>query len=103
MGPAKSGLEALLQEHPAGTFDFCFIDADKLNYDNYYELALKLIRKGGIIAIDNTIWGGKVLQSEGQSQDTIAIQKLNDKLVKDDRIDISLLLIGDGLTLCFKK
>ncbi|XP_064087889.1 probable caffeoyl-CoA O-methyltransferase 2 isoform X1 [Macrobrachium nipponense] len=103
IAPAGDTLQKFIQEGRLGTFDFAFIDADKVGYDNYYECCLKLIRPGGIIAFDNTLWDGNVINSEDQSEDTVALRKLNEKLRDDQRINISFLKIGDGLTLCFKK
>lgn len=83
-----------------GPFDFAFIDADKTNYDAYYERCLELVRPGGLILIDNTLWHGDVINPAKQDADTIAIRALNRKLQADPRIDVSLLPIGDGLTVC---
>ncbi len=85
------------------TFDFAFIDADKLNYDGYYELCLKLLKKGGLILVDNVLWGGSVIDPTEQDEDTVAIRKLNAKIHQDDRVDVSMLPIGDGLTLVRKR
>jgi predicted O-methyltransferase YrrM len=83
-----------------GPFDFAFIDADKVNYDAYYERCLQLVRPGGLILIDNTLWHGDVINPAKQDADTLAIRALNKKLQADPRIDLSLLPIGDGLTVC---
>ena len=85
------------------TFDFAFIDADKSNYGTYYEQCLKLVRPGGLIAIDNVLWGGSVVDESDQKPDTVAIRELNVKLYTDERIDLSLVPIGDGLTLARKR
>jgi predicted O-methyltransferase YrrM len=103
LAPAVETLEGLLAEGRSGTFDFAFIDADKENYDRYYECALKLLRPGGLIAIDNVLWHGKVLDASVQDADTRAIRALNEKLHKDERVCVSLLPIGDGLTLAYKR
>lgn len=101
--PAARTLEALLAAGESGQHDFAFIDADKSSYDAYYELLLKLLRPGGLIAIDNTLWSGRVADPTERDADTVALQKLNDKLHRDERVDLSLLPIGDGLTLVRKR
>ena len=98
LAPALQTLKTL-----KGKFDFAFIDADKENYQNYFERCLKLVRKGGLIAIDNTLWHGNVLNRRDQSVDTRAIRAFNRKLHRDRRVDIALVPIGDGLTLAFKR
>lgn len=100
---ALETLDALLATGQANTFDFAFIDADKSNYDNYYERSLQLIRQGGLIAIDNVLWSGQVADPAVQDTRTKAIRSLNDKLHQDDRISLSMLAIADGLTLALKK
>jgi predicted O-methyltransferase YrrM len=103
LAPAVETLDGLLAEGKSGAFDFAFIDADKENYDRYYERALKLLRPGGLIAVDNVLWHGKVLDPSVQDADTRAIRALNEKLHGDERIMVSLLPIGDGLTLACKR
>jgi len=103
LAPALDTLEQLLQTEAANHFDFVFIDADKLNYDAYYENALQLLRVGGVIAIDNTLWGGQVANPEVQDESTVAIRTLNEKLHQDSRIALSLVPIADGLTLALKQ
>jgi caffeoyl-CoA O-methyltransferase len=102
LAPALATLDAQLAEGAAGGFDFAFIDADKSGYDAYYERCLLLLRPGGLIAIDNTLWSGAVARP-AQDADTEALQRLNAKLHLDQRIDLSLLPIGDGLTLARKR
>lgn len=103
LAPALATLDALLAEGQEGSFDFAFIDADKLSYDAYYERALRLVRPGGLIAIDNVLWGGSVADPSDQDEDTRAIRALNDKIHQDDRVEMSLLPLGDGLTLAMKR
>ena len=99
LAPAVDTLDALLAEGQEGSFDFAFIDADKTNYPAYYEKCLKLVRKGGVIAIDNVLWGGSVIDSERNDEDTKAIRKLNEFIANDKRVSLSMVPIGDGLTL----
>ena len=103
--PALHTLDARLATGEAGRYDFAFIDADKVNYDGYYERCLKLLRTGGLIAFDNVLWSGRVADKVDASvdDDTAALQQLNVKLQRDERIDVALLPIGDGLTLARKK
>jgi len=101
--PAVETLQKLLDDGEAGTFDFAFIDADKVNYHNYYELALKLLRTNGIIAIDNMLWGGSVYNDDKQDEDTKALRAMALKVHKDDRVNCSFLTVGDGTMLAFKK
>jgi len=103
LGPAVATLDQLLADGHRGQFDFAFIDADKDNYDNYYERALKLLRAGGLIGVDNTLWNGAVVDATRQDADTIAIRALNEKIHADARVDTVLLPIGDGLTLARKR
>jgi predicted O-methyltransferase YrrM len=99
LGPALDTLDALLADGGAATFDFAFIDADKPNYDGYVERALRLVRAGGLIAIDNTLWDGRVAEQSVQDESTQAIRALNEMLRTDERVDLALTPIGDGLTL----
>ena len=103
LGPAVQTLDGLLAKGEAGKFDFVFIDADKGNYLNYYERCLKLVRVGGLMLFDNTLWSGEVANPENQKEDTVALRALNDALHRDERVDVSLLPIGDGLTLARKR
>ena len=103
LAPALETLDALLAEGCAETFDFAFIDADKEGYDAYYERALELMRTGGLIVLDNTLWEGKVVDSAATDVDTGAIRAINTKLVGDERVTQSLLPVGDGLTLARKR
>jgi predicted O-methyltransferase YrrM len=102
LAPAVLTLENLLAKGEENSFDFAFIDADKSNYDTYYEQALKLVRVGGVIAIDNVLWDGKVADSRVQDNRTQAIRRLNEKLHQDTRILLSVVPIADGLTLAMK-
>jgi len=103
IGPAKDTLLELINAGLTGTFDFAFIDADKINYDHYYELCLQLIRPGGLITVDNVLWGGTVSDDAINDVDTNSIRALNDKLHQDERIDLSLVPVGDGFTLAMKR
>jgi predicted O-methyltransferase YrrM len=103
LAPAIETLDQLLASEQANTFDFAFIDADKSNYDNYYERALQLVRPGGLIAIDNVLWSGAVADSQIQDTRTNAIRALNQKLHQDERVTLSLIPIADGLTLALKR
>ncbi len=103
LGPAVATLDELLAKGGAGQYDFAFIDADKGNYLAYYERCLKLLRAGGLIAIDNTLWSGDVANPDNQKPDTVSLRALNDALHHDERIDLALLPIGDGLTLARKR
>ena len=102
LAPATETLDALLAEGQAGTFDFAFIDADKTNYDAYYERVLPLLRPGGLIVFDNMLWYGKVADESVQDADTVALRALSVKLHHDARVFISLIPLGDGVTLALK-
>jgi len=101
--PAVRTLEQLLAQGEAGRYDFAFVDADKPAYDTYYELLLQLLRTGGLMALDNTLWSGAVANPHEREPNAAALRALNDKLHRDERIDLSLLPIGDGLTLARKR
>ena len=104
IGDAQDILQSLLHKNSLkGSIDFVFIDADKINYPIYYELSLELIRKNGIILFDNVLWGGAVVDEKNQDRNTTAIRNLNLRLLDDSRVDISLVPIGDGLTIARKK
>lgn len=101
--PAEQTLQMLLDDGAEKTFDFVFIDADKQNYIKYYEMALRLLRKGGLIAVDNTLWSGAVADPDNIEPGTRAIRRFNEMLKNDTRVSQSLLPIGDGLTLILKE
>ncbi|CAF1133038.1 unnamed protein product [Adineta ricciae] len=101
--PGLDLLEELLEREGENSFDFIFIDADKANYPQYYELALRLIRPNGLIAIDNTLWNGRVLNQNDTTPETSAIRQTNNIVKNDPRVDISFLRLGDGTTFCRKK
>jgi len=103
IAPASETLENLIIEGAASTYDFAFIDADKTGYDTYYEQALTLIRPGGLIAIDNVLWDGNVIDPDANDEDTEAIRALNKKMGRDERVSVSMIPIGDGLTLARKR
>ena len=103
LAPAMTTLKVLIADGQAGTFDFAFIDADKTNYSNYYEAALTLIRAGGLIAVDNVLWHGRVLDQSVMDADTVSIRAFNQNLALDERVWMSMVPIGDGLTLAVKK
>ena len=101
IGTALGTLEELIQDGQQGSFDFAFIDADKANYLDYYKMCLKLVRKGGVVAIDNVLWSGSVINAEINDVDTVAIRELNEFLAKDERVSLSMVPVGDGLTLAY--
>jgi predicted O-methyltransferase YrrM len=103
IAPAMETLDALLSAGEAGTFDLAFIDADKEQYDGYYERALTLLRPGGLIVLDNMLQDGKVVEPSETSPGVVAIQALNRKLLQDERVDLSLLPVADGITLVRKR
>ena len=103
LAPAIETLDARLGAGEAGSYDFAFIDADKEGYPDYYERALALLRPGGLIAVDNTLWSGAVADPVDTSADTAAIRRFNEHLRRDERVDLSLVPIGDGLTLARRR
>lgn len=103
LAPAVETLDKMLKNGEQGRYDFAFIDADKGNYLNYYERVLKLLRPGGLMAVDNVLWSGSVIDRKDKSGDTVAIRKFNEALHADNRIELSLVPIGDGLTLARKR
>ena len=102
IGPALRTLDELLKRQKQ-SFDFVFIDADKQNYINYYERCLELLRRGGLIAVDNVLWSGDVANEKTRDQLALALRKFNDHVYKDERVELALLSIGDGVTLALKK
>ncbi len=103
IGDAIQSLDTLLSQGEADSFDLAFIDADKVNMDAYYERCLKLVRQGGMILLDNVLWGGRVVDTAINDEDTVAIRALNAKIRDDDRVDASMLMVGDGLYLARKR
>jgi predicted O-methyltransferase YrrM len=103
LAPALETLDALLAARQEGRFDFAFIDADKENYDAYYERVLRLLRPGGLIVIDNVLWGGAVGDPRVKDPETLALRALNQKLHRDERVDLALLPLADGITLARKR
>ena len=103
LAPARETLEARIAAGEAGHYDFAFIDADKTGYHDYYERLLRLLRPGGLIAVDNTLWDGAVADPAENSPDTVALREFNARLHRDERVDLSLVPIGDGLTLARKR
>jgi len=103
LAPALETLDELLAGGAAGSFDLAFVDADKANYDAYYERCLKLLRAGGLLLIDNVLWSGRVVDAAATDEDTVAIRALNAKIHTDARVSISMLPVADGLTLALKR
>ena len=103
LAPALETLDAKLKAGEASSYDFGFIDADKANYAHYYERILQLLRPGGVVAVDNVLWSGRVLDNADKSDDTQAIRDFNKALRQDERVDLSMLPVGDGLTLARKR
>jgi predicted O-methyltransferase YrrM len=102
LAPARETLELRIEAGESGTYDFGFIDADKTGYETYYELGLRLLRRGGLMAFDNVLWSGRVA-APARDKDTAALQAFNRKLHRDERIDLAMIPIGDGLTLARKR
>jgi len=103
IAPASETLDALIRGGETSRFDLAFIDADKTGYLSYFERCLELLRPGGLVMLDNTLWGGSVADPTNQEEDTLALRELNDRLHEDPRVSISLVPIGDGLTLARKR
>ncbi len=103
IAPATESLKAMIAAGESGTYDFAFIDANKPDYGSYYESALVLVRPGGLIAVDNVLWSGNVIDPTNNTPDTTAIRALNEKIAADPRVAISLVPIGDGLTLARRR
>jgi predicted O-methyltransferase YrrM len=103
IAPAMETLDQLLQDDQQGCFDMVFIDADKAAYADYYERSLVLLKSGGLVLFDNTLWDGRVADQRVTDEDTVAIRRINEQLHKDQRVSLSLVPIGDGLTLARKR
>ncbi|KAI8464284.1 MAG: O-methyltransferase [Monoraphidium minutum] len=103
LAPAEDTLARLLEEGGEGAYDFAFIDADKRAYGRYFELCLRLVRRGGLIAVDNVLWYGKVADEEVQDKATAALREFNTALVGDGRVTLSIVPVGDGMALCRKR
>jgi caffeoyl-CoA O-methyltransferase len=103
LGPALETLNAMLAPARRPVFDFAFIDADKANYEGYYECALELVHSGGLVMIDNTLWSGRVADPSDNDPDTVALRAFNKKLHADSRVTLSMLPLGDGVTLALKR
>ena len=103
LAEAIATLDGLRAQGGDGSFDFAFIDADKGNYLAYYERCLALVRKGGLIAVDNTLWSGEVANPDNRKNDTVSLRRFNEALHGDERIDLSMLTVGDGITLALKR
>lgn len=103
LAPGLETLDTLLREGEGGSYDLAFVDADKVNYPNYYALCLRLLRPGGVLMFDNTLWGGATADASRQDEDTLGIRRLNVLVHEDARVSASLVPIGDGLTLIRKR
>lgn len=103
LGDACKTMEGLCLKTPAPAFDLAFIDADKMDLPRYFDYALKLVRPGGLVIVDNVLWSGAVLDLKNEEENTVAIRAFNDQVVAEDRAFLSMIPVGDGLTLAFKK
>ena len=103
IGPALDTMDELLDEGLAGTVDLIFIDADKGNYQHYYQRGIELLKTNGLIVVDNVFWDGAVIDDRNQEEDTVSIRNMNQIISRDQRVDISMIAIGDGLFLARKK
>lgn len=103
VAPALDTLQRLLDEGGEGTYDFVFIDADKSAYQQYFEYALRLLRRGGVVAVDNVLWYGKVADPQNDDKPTLALRSFNTSLLADERVTISIVPVGDGMALCRKR
>jgi predicted O-methyltransferase YrrM len=103
LAPALDTLERLIRDGASGTYDLAFIDADKANVERYYERCLTLLRQGGVVLIDNVLWSGKVADASINDEDTVALRAINERVRDDERVDQSLLTIGDGLLVARKR
>jgi predicted O-methyltransferase YrrM len=103
IGPGIETLQTLLDDGMANLFDMVFVDADKESYCAYYELGLRLVRPGGVVAIDNVLWGGSVVNRANQGRDAVAVREVNDRVFGDERVQMCMLPIGDGLTLAMRR
>ena len=103
LGPALETLDELIAGGASGTFDFAFIDASKREYPDYHERILRLLRQGGLALYDNVLWDGGVIDESMTDEDTVGVRRLNDRLVGDERVSISMIPVADGLTLVQKR
>jgi predicted O-methyltransferase YrrM len=103
LAPALQTLDALLAEGAQETFDFAFVDADKVNYPHYYDRLLRLVRPGGVMLWDNVLWSGRVADPAADDEDTVALRKINEMLAADERVSIAMLPIADGLTVALRR
>lgn len=103
IGPALETLDKLISIEGQSTYDFALIDADKKNYEQYYEKLMILVRSGGLITIDNVLWSGKVADPQNQEETTVSIRSLNERILRDERVTLTMLPVGDGMTVVRKK